>query len=250
MPASIEHEIDRAGRFGQRLENLVYNAAKAGEVVYRTKNDDLLVSYWSLVFDYSKGIVCLLANKFHSPAFALMRPPGHHATADRAMGFCYMNQVAIAALAARRDFGAERVAIWDFDAHHCNGTEAILFGREGFLVCSVHQAAGYPGTGLHHSDNSLNWALPPQTPRVQHMEALRSSLDEVASFRPDLLLVSAGFDAYARDPITEMSLEVEDFALMGRWLHETGLPAAAILEGGYSPDLPMLVEAFLKAWAA
>jgi hypothetical protein len=74
MPAGIEHEIDRAGRFGQRLEDLVYNAAKAGKIVYSTKNDDLLVSYWSLVFDYSKGIVCLLANKFHSPAFALMRP--------------------------------------------------------------------------------------------------------------------------------------------------------------------------------
>jgi hypothetical protein len=74
MLAGIEHEIDRAGRFGQRPEDLVYNAAKAGKVVYRTKNDDLLISYWSLVFDYSKGIVCLLANKFHSPAFALMRP--------------------------------------------------------------------------------------------------------------------------------------------------------------------------------
>jgi hypothetical protein len=74
MPAGTEHEVDRAGRFGQRLEDLVYNAAKAGKVVYRTKNDDLLMSYWSLVFDYSKGIVCLLANKFYSPAFALMRP--------------------------------------------------------------------------------------------------------------------------------------------------------------------------------
>ena len=74
MSAGIEHEIDRAGRFGQRLEDLVYNAAKDGKVVYSSKNDDLLLSYWSLVFDYSKGIVCLLANKFHSPAFALMRP--------------------------------------------------------------------------------------------------------------------------------------------------------------------------------
>jgi len=74
MVAGIEHEIDRAGRFGQRLEDLVYHAAKDGKVIYRTKNDDLLISYWSLVFDYSKGIVCLLANKFHSPAFALMRP--------------------------------------------------------------------------------------------------------------------------------------------------------------------------------
>jgi hypothetical protein len=74
MSARIAKEIDRAGRFGQRLEDLVYNAAKDGKVVYRTQNDDLFVSYWSLVFDYSKGIVCLLANKFHSPAFALMRP--------------------------------------------------------------------------------------------------------------------------------------------------------------------------------
>jgi len=73
MLAGLEHEIDRAGRFGQRLEDLVYNAAKDGKVVYRTKNDDLLISYWSLVFDYSKGIVCLLANQFQSPAFALMR---------------------------------------------------------------------------------------------------------------------------------------------------------------------------------
>ncbi|HXQ80844.1 MAG TPA: histone deacetylase [Opitutaceae bacterium] len=184
------------------------------------------------------------------PAFALMRPPGHHATADRAMGFCYLNQVAIAALAARRDLGARRVAVWDFDAHHCNGTEAILFGREEFLVCSVHQAPGYPGTGLRDCDNSRNWALPPQTPRDRHLQALRASLDAIVSFRPDLVLVSAGFDAYARDPITEMALETEDFAQLGRWLLETGLSAAAILEGGYSPDLPTLVEAFLAAWAA
>jgi acetoin utilization deacetylase AcuC-like enzyme len=182
------------------------------------------------------------------PAFALTRPPGHHATAGQAMGFCYLNQVAIAALSARRDHGATRVAVWDFDAHHCNGTEAILHGREGFLVCSVHQSPGYPGTGLRDSGNSLNWPVPPGTPRELHMEALRASLNEVVAFRPDLVLVSAGFDAYARDPITELTLEGEDFGLLGRWLKETGIPAAAALEGGYSPDLPGLVEAFLAGW--
>jgi len=190
------------------------------------------------------------ANARREPAFSLMRPPGHHATADRAMGFCYLNQVAIAALAAHRDLGLGRIAVWDFDAHHCNGTEAILYGREEFLVCSVHQASGYPGTGLHDSGNSRNWALPPQTPRGRHLEALRASLEAVVAFQPGLILVSAGFDAYARDPITEMALEIEDFARLGRWLRDTGLPAAAILEGGYSPDLPALVEAFLAAWAA
>jgi acetoin utilization deacetylase AcuC-like enzyme len=183
------------------------------------------------------------------PAFSLMRPPGHHATADQAMGFCYLNQVAISALAARRDLGAKRVAVWDFDAHHGNGTEAILQGRDGFLVCSVHQSPCYPGTGLRNSGNSRNWPVPPHASRDQHMDSLRESLDEVAAFEPDLVMVSAGFDAYARDPITEMTLEKEDFAKLGQWLRDTGLPAAAVLEGGYSPDLPGLVGAFLESWA-
>jgi len=202
-----------------------------------------------------RSVAAVLAAARHAksgggPAFALMRPPGHHATRDEAMGFCYLNQVAIAALAAQRDLGARRVAVWDFDAHHCNGTEAILLGREGFLVCSVHQNPGYPGTGLADSGNSRNWPVPPHAARERHMRALRESLDAVAAFRPDLVLVSAGFDAYARDPITEMTLESEDFALLGAWLRESGLAAAASLEGGYSPDLPGLVSAFLGAWEA
>jgi acetoin utilization deacetylase AcuC-like enzyme len=183
------------------------------------------------------------------PAFSLMRPPGHHATSGQAMGFCYLNQVAIAALAARLDPNVRRVAVWDFDAHHGNGTEAILLGREGYLYCSVHQSPCYPGTGLRDVGNCRNWPVPPHSERATHMAAMRASLDAVADFRPDLILVSAGFDAFARDPITEMTLEVEDFSTLGRWLRETGIPAAAVLEGGYSPDLPVLVSAFLGAWA-
>ena len=188
------------------------------------------------------------ASAGRTPAFALMRPPGHHATAGRAMGFCYLNQIAVAALFAQRDLGAAKVAIWDFDAHHCNGTEAILHGRKGTLVTSVHQSPGYPGTGLRDRDNIRNWPVPPGCPRGVHRDALRASLDAVVAFGPDLLLVSAGFDAYARDPITEMTLEAEDFGALGEWLRQTGLPSAAVLEGGYSPDLPLLVGAFLSAW--
>ncbi len=181
-------------------------------------------------------------------AFSLMRPPGHHATAGQAMGFCYLNQIAITALHAQRELGATRVAVWDFDAHHGNGTEAILRGRAGFLFASVHQYPGYPGTGTASFENCRNWPVAPRTPRPVHLAALRESFDAVVAFTPDLVLVSAGFDAYARDPITEMTLEQNDFATLGRWLGESGLPAAAILEGGYSDDLPLLIDAFLSAW--
>ena len=183
------------------------------------------------------------------PVISLMRPPGHHATATQAMGFCYLNQIAIAAVYAQRTLKAARVAIWDFDAHHGNGTEAILHGQSRMFFASVHQYPGYPGTGTQdHGPHIRNWPVPPRTPRVDHMAALRASLDAVVSFSPDLVLVSAGFDAYARDPITQMTLERDDFATLGTWLREAGRPAAAILEGGYSEDLPLLVDAFLSAW--
>jgi acetoin utilization deacetylase AcuC-like enzyme len=156
------------------------------------------------------------------------------------------------------------VAIWDFDAHHGNGTESIVQSlvssdsplRDSLFFASVHQHPGYPGTGTRDLSPRLrNWPVAPHTPRAQHMAALRASLDAVIAFRPDLVLVSAGFDAYARDPITSMTLEREDFATLGHWLATARtspdalpIPAAAILEGGYSDDLPLLIEAFLRAW--
>ncbi len=191
------------------------------------------------------------------PAFSLMRPPGHHATTGQAMGFCYLNQVALAAIHAQRGLDRKgaptgrtrKVAIWDFDAHHGNGTEAIVHNQPDILFASVHQYPGYPGTGTQdHGPYVRNWPVAPHTPRPAHMAALRASLDAVVSFAPELILVSAGFDAYARDPITEMTLEREDFATLGTWLRATGRPAAALLEGGYSDDLPLLIDAFLTAW--
>lgn len=183
------------------------------------------------------------------PVFSLMRPPGHHATATQAMGFCYLNQIAIAALYAQRHLGATKVAVWDFDAHHGNGTEAIFQGQTQVFFASVHQYPGYPGTGTQdHGPHLRNWPVAPNTPRVDHMATLRASLDAVVSFAPDLILVSAGFDAYAKDPITSMTLERDDFATLGTWLRDTGRPSAAILEGGYHEDLPLLIDAFLSAW--
>lgn len=179
-------------------------------------------------------------------SFSLMRPPGHHCTRQQAMGFCYLNQIAIAARQAAA--AGRRVAVWDFDAHHGNGTEDILEGRPGLLYVSVHQYPGYPGTGSGSTENCKNFPVAPHRPREFHLTALARSWEAVQAFRPDLVLVSAGFDAYVADPITEMSLEPPDFAELGRWLRQSGHPAAAILEGGYSPDLPVLIDGFLSAW--
>lgn len=186
----------------------------------------------------------------HEPVFSLMRPPGHHALSDRPMGFCYLANIAIAALHARETLGARRVAVWDFDAHHGNGTEAILHGRDGFFFASIHQLPGWPGSGAKSFDNIRNFPVAPDTAPERHMDILGASWREILGFQPDLLLVSAGFDAYAGDPITSMTLRESDFATLGRWLREdaAGIPTAALLEGGYSADLPQLVDRFLSAW--
>ena len=178
-------------------------------------------------------------------AYAVCRPPGHHAGPAFFGGSCYLNNAAVAA-AQLRAAGLERVAIVDVDAHHGNGTEDILRDRPNLLFVSVHQYPGYPGTGTTSFANCQNFPVAPHTPREAHMADLARSWDKVLGFKPDLVPVSAGFDAYARDPITEMTLEREDFATLGRWLGESGLPAAAVLEGGYDlGNLPRLVAAHL-----
>lgn len=181
-------------------------------------------------------------------AFSLMRPPGHHAMRDRAMGFCYFSNIAVAALDALEN-GAQRIAIWDFDAHHGNGTEAIVAHDSRIAFASIHQFPAYPGTGAQSFDNIDNYPIAPGTPRAQHIDVAERALQKLLRFKPDLLLVSAGFDAYARDPLVQMTLELEDFARLGERLAKIGTPVGGILEGGYSDDLPELIDAFLAGWS-
>lgn len=179
-------------------------------------------------------------------AFSLMRPPGHHAVRDRAMGFCYLNSIAIAALEALAT-GAKRVAVFDFDVHHGNGTEAILLGNASASFHSIHQFPCYPGTGeTHVGRNCFNYPVAPKTPRLEYRRVLQRALDDLAKSKPEVIGVSAGFDAYARDPLAQETLEAEDFHWLGESMRRLGIPVFSLLEGGYSSDLPDLVLAYLN----
>jgi len=178
--------------------------------------------------------------------FSLMRPPGHHALREKAMGFCYLNNVAIAVLEARAT-GAQRVAVLDFDVHHGNGTEDILLNQPGVEFFSVHQHPTYPNTGAENRGrNCFNYPVGPGTPRLTYRAKLANALDDLRSFRPDLVAVSAGFDAYLRDPLADGTLLPEDFYWLGQVLRALEVPLFSVLEGGYSKDLPELILAYLK----
>ncbi|MGZ3460389.1 MAG: histone deacetylase family protein, partial [Archangium sp.] len=179
-------------------------------------------------------------------AFALVRPPGHHAEPDRAMGFCLFNNVAIAAEAARRQ-GAERVLIMDWDVHHGNGTQAAFWTRRDVLYMSVHQYPFYPGTGAPFEVGegpgegyTLNCGLPEGATDADYGALYQDLFLPVAqAYKPDLVLVSAGFDAHRKDPLGGMLLTERGFAAMCTALADLarsvcGGRLVLLLEGGYS----------------
>ena len=182
------------------------------------------------------------------PAFSLLRPPGHHATRHHPMGFCYLGSMAVAALEAQAQ--GLRVAVFDFDVHHGNGTEEILAGVEGVAFASVHQSPCYPGTGLADvGGNSFNYPVAPGTTREAWRATFSRALERLLATKPDVLGISAGFDAYVKDPLANGTLEREDFLWLGQQVRASGVPAFSILEGGYSLDLPDLMLNYLLGLA-
>ena len=175
-------------------------------------------------------------------AFGATRPPGHHALAGRAMGFCLINNVVVAARHAQR-LGKARVLIVDWDVHHGNGTQALVERDPSIRYVSMHQYPWYPGTGAEDErgvGNVFNVPRPPGLAREGYVRDLLTALDAaLAGWRPDLLLVSAGFDSLAGDPLGGFTLEPEDMARWTTAFRERVAPApvVSVLEGGYRLDL-------------
>lgn len=189
--------------------------------------------------------------------FCAVRPPGHHAEAAKAMGFCLFNNAAIAARHAQRAHGVERVAIIDWDVHHGNGTQEIFWDDASVLYCSTHQLPLYPGTGTVNETgakgNIVNAPLSPGADGRVFREAMDNALlPRVEEFRPDLIIISAGFDAHYRDPLAELRLQEDDFSwatgklmdIAGRWCDYR---VVSLLEGGYDlQGLASSVSAHLR----
>lgn len=181
------------------------------------------------------------------PAFSLTRPPGHHASTENLGGFCYFNNIAIA-VKKYMQRNNKRVAILDIDCHHGNGTEEIFFGNENVLFISLHQYPLYPGTGRISRKNCLNFPFPPNTSEKEYLLILKKALDEIEKYKPDLLALSVGFDTYKGDPLTQTSLDIESYYKISKMISELGINRFAVLEGGYSKDLPQCVWQFLEGF--
>ncbi len=194
-------------------------------------------------------------------AFCVVRPPGHHASAARGMGFCLFNNIAIGARYAQRKHGAQRVLIADWDVHHGNGTQDIFYGDESVLFFSTHQSPWYPGTGAASergegkgAGKTINCPFPAGAARAEILGAFRNQLLPAArEFQPDFVLLSAGFDSRVNDPLGQFLLTDDDFSELTRMVKELAGEycqgrLVSVLEGGYSLEgLAAASEAHVRA---
>jgi acetoin utilization deacetylase AcuC-like enzyme len=234
-------------------------AVERGDGLFDSSDNPLVASTWDAAWGAVDATLHAADRALAgAAAFAAVRPPGHHAERQLAMGFCYFNNAALAAERLRAQ-GLSRVAIFDFDVHHGNGTQHLFEERADVFYASTHQYPFYPGTGAASERGrgeglgaTLNVPLPAGCDDGEYAAAIEGQvLPALRAFAPEALVLSAGFDAWQGDPLGGMRVTAEGFAQWGRWLGELAREQCAgrlvaLLEGGYDvAALPVLVEAFL-----
>ena len=203
-------------------------------------------------FDAAGSIIAAIdgvENKEFKNAFCSVRPPGHHCNQNKAAGFCILNNVAIGAKYLLNNYKYRKIAIIDFDVHHGNGTQDIFYENENVLFISTHQYPYYPGTGSEHEkgkfNNICNIPLPAGTNSEEYLNAFELALKKLNEFKPEFILIGAGFDGHEADPLAQMKLKTEDFYVITKRILEISKKfcngkVVSILEGGY--DLQALVD--------
>ena len=244
IAAELSEHVDKGGRGYARLD---------GDTAMNTYSFDAILRACGAVVAATDAV---MAGELEN-AFCAVRPPGHHACHDRAMGFCIFNQVAVGARYALEHHGLQRVAIVDFDVHHGNGTEDILSGDERVLMVGIFQQPFYPGTGENPlGDNMLNLPIPAYTKG----DVIRKKIEEqwlprLEEFKPEMIFISAGFDAHREDDLGQLGLVEADYTWMTQRIKEVARKHAkgrivSSLEGGYNLSaLGRSVEAHLRALA-
>jgi len=233
-----------------RVEQAVEEARRSGEPLGLDADTIVSGASWDAALAAAgcavRAVDDVLAGTYAS-AFCPVRPPGHHATMDRAMGFCLFNNVAVAARHATEVAGVERVLIIDWDVHHGNGTQDIFYEDPAVFYLSMHQSPFYPGTGAAEErgagegeGTTLNLPLGPGLPAEKYVDTLLRGVDRAAEFAPDLVLISAGFDAAIDDTLGGFTLETEHFReltreVANRTRGSAGGRIVSLLEGGYNP---------------
>jgi acetoin utilization deacetylase AcuC-like enzyme len=262
--ADVRHAAERVhdAQYIERFEAAVQAAERSIDTADNPLSAGTSAAAWGAVAAALRACRLVQSEK-SGHAFSLTRPPGHHCERDRAMGFCYFNQIAIAAQFLIDSCEAERVAIVDFDVHHGNGTQHLFEDRADVFYLSLHQAPFYPGTGAAREvgvgagrGTTLNLPLPAGTDDTEFLEVLDTrALPALQQFAPDALLASAGFDGWQNDPLGGMALSRQLFWEVGRRLAEFADRQCAgrlvsVLEGGYDLQaLPGLIDSYLRGAA-